>query len=60
MSDEEWALIADLVEPYSSRGQMGRPVKSDRRAVVDAIFGFAEYQDKTTRVIPVVELRRVA
>ena len=23
MSDEEWALIADLVEPYSSRGKMG-------------------------------------
>ncbi len=38
MSDEEWALIADLVEPYSSRGKMGRPVKNDRRAVVDGIF----------------------
>jgi len=38
MSDEEWALIADLVEPYSSRGKMGRPVKNDRRAVVNAIF----------------------
>ena len=24
---------ADLVEPYSSRGKMGRPVKNDRRAV---------------------------
>ena len=38
MTDEEWALIADLVEPYSSRGKMGRPVKNDRRGVVDAIF----------------------
>jgi transposase len=38
LSDEEWALIADLVEPYSSRGKMGRPVKNDRRAVVNAIF----------------------
>lgn len=38
LSDEEWALIADLVEPYSSRGKMGRPVKNDRRDVVNAIF----------------------
>ena len=38
MTDEEWALIADLVEPYSSRGKMGRPVENDRRAVLDAIF----------------------
>ena len=38
MTDEEWALIADLVEPYSSRGKMGRPVKNERRGVVDAIF----------------------
>ena len=38
MSDEEWALVADLVEPYSSRGPMGRPVKNDRRDVVNAIF----------------------
>ena len=38
MTDEEWALIGDLVEPYSSRGKMGRPVKNDRRDVVNAIF----------------------
>ncbi len=38
MTDEEWELIADLVEPYSSRGRMGRPVKSKRRDVVNAIF----------------------
>lgn len=38
MTDEEWALICDLVEPYSSRGPMGRPVKNDRRDVVNAIF----------------------
>lgn len=38
LTDGEWALIADLVEPYSSRGKMGRPPKNDRRAVVDAIF----------------------
>ncbi len=41
MTDEEWALIADLVEPYSSRGKMGWPVKNDRRGVVDAIFAVA-------------------
>src|ERR1035437_6067244 len=38
MTDEEWALICDLVEPYSSRGRMGRPVKNDRRDVLNAIF----------------------
>lgn len=38
MSDEEWELIADLVAPYWSPGKMGRPVKVDRRRVVDAIF----------------------
>jgi len=38
MTDEEWALIGDLVEPYSSRGPMGRPVKNDRRDVVNTIF----------------------
>lgn len=38
LSDEEWALICDLVEPYSSRGKMGRPAHNDRRAVVNAIF----------------------
>jgi transposase len=38
MTDEEWELIADLVAPYWSPGSMGRPVKVDRRRVVDAIF----------------------
>jgi transposase len=38
MSDEEWELIADLVEPASGGGRMGRPVKNERRRIVDAIF----------------------
>ena len=38
MTDEEWALIADLVAPYWSPGKMGRPVTVQRRRVVDAIF----------------------
>ena len=38
MTDEEWKLICDLVAPYWSPGGMGRPVKVDRRRVVDAIF----------------------
>src|SRR5487761_1914463 len=38
MTDEEWALISDLVAPYWTPGGMGRPVKVDRRRVVDAIF----------------------
>lgn len=38
MTDEEWALIADLVEPYSSRGRIGRPATVSRRGIVDAIF----------------------
>jgi transposase len=38
MSDAEWELIADLVAPYWTPGAMGRPVKVDRRRVVDAIF----------------------
>lgn len=41
MTDEEWALIADLVKPYSGGGQMGRPVKNDRRDIVNAIFHVA-------------------
>ena len=31
-------VIADLVSPYWKPGSMGRPVKVDRRRVVDAIF----------------------
>jgi transposase len=38
LTDEEWELICDLVAPYSGGGRMGRPVKNDRRAVVNAIF----------------------
>ena len=38
MSDEEWDLIADLVAAYWTPGSLGRPVKVDRRQVVDAIF----------------------
>ena len=38
LSDEQWNLIADLVEPWSSRGHMGRPSTVDRRRVLDAIF----------------------
>lgn len=38
MTDEEWELIADLVAPYWRPGKMGRPVKVERRRVVDAIF----------------------
>lgn len=38
MSDEEWELIADLFAPYWRPGKMGRPIKNDRRAVVNAIF----------------------
>src|SRR5680860_232913 len=38
MTDEEWELIADLVAPYWKPGGIGRPVKVDRRRVVDAIF----------------------
>lgn len=38
LSDFEWELIADLVAPYWSPGKMGRPIKHDRRDVVNAIF----------------------
>ncbi|MGH9279727.1 MAG: transposase [Acidimicrobiales bacterium] len=38
LSDEDWRLIADLVRPNSGRGRMGRPVKNDRRDVVNAIL----------------------
>jgi transposase len=38
MSDQEWELICDLVAPYWKPGSIGRPVKVDRRRVVDAIF----------------------
>ena len=38
LSDEEWELIADLVQPYSGEGRMGRPVKHDRRDIINAIL----------------------
>ena len=38
MSDDEWALIADLVDPNVRPGDIGRPVTVERRDVVDAIF----------------------
>jgi transposase len=38
LSDEQWLLIADLVAPYWTPGKMGRPIKNDRRDVVNAIF----------------------
>ena len=38
LSDEEWALIEDLVPTYSGPGKLGRPAKHDKRAVVNAIL----------------------
>lgn len=38
LTDEQWVLVADLVEPWSSRGHIGRPSTVDRRRVLDAIF----------------------
>jgi putative transposase len=38
MSDGEWELIADLVAPYWTPGKMGRPIKHDRRDIVNAIL----------------------
>jgi len=38
LTDEEWALIADLVAPYSGQGRIGRPIVNERRAIVNAIF----------------------
>ena len=38
MTDEEWALIEDLFAPYWKPGRMGRPIKHDRRCIVNAIF----------------------
>ncbi len=39
LSDEEWALISDLVtEAPRPRGHIGRPLKHDRRDIVDAIL----------------------
>jgi transposase len=38
LTDEEWALIADLVPTYSGGGRMGRPAKHSKRAIVNAIL----------------------
>lgn len=38
LSDAEWDLIADLLPVYSGGGRMGRPLKHDRRSVVNAIL----------------------
>lgn len=38
LTDAEWDLISDLVQPLWRRGEMGRPATVDRRRVVDAIF----------------------
>jgi putative transposase len=38
LTDEEWELIGDLVAPYSGEGRIGRPIRNDRRAIVNAIF----------------------
>lgn len=38
MSDAEWELIMDLVPVFTGKGKIGRPLKHDRRAIVNAIF----------------------
>lgn len=38
LTDAEWVLIADLVQPWWKPGTMGRPATVDRRRVVDAIL----------------------
>lgn len=38
LSDFEWELIADLLQPYWSPGEMGRPIKHQRRDIANAIF----------------------
>ena len=38
LTDSEWELIADLVQPWWRPGTMGRPATVDRRRVVDAIL----------------------
>jgi putative transposase len=38
LTDDQWALIADLVKPYWYPGSIGRPVKVARRDVVNAIL----------------------
>lgn len=38
LTDEEWALITDLVPSYSGPGQIGRPTKWSNRDIVNAIL----------------------
>jgi len=38
LTDDEWDRISDVVQPHSGDGRMGRPVKNDRRQIVDAIL----------------------
>lgn len=38
LTDEEWALISDLVPSWSGTGQIGRPTKWSKRDIVDAVF----------------------
>jgi transposase len=38
LTDEEWALISDLVPSWSGTGQVGRPTKWSKRDVVNAIL----------------------
>jgi transposase len=38
MSDAEWELISDLVPVFTGNGKIGRPLKHDRRVIVNAIF----------------------
>lgn len=38
LTDEEWELITDLVPVFTGDGKIGRPLKHDRRAIIDAIL----------------------
>ncbi len=37
LSDEEWALIDDLVPDFSGPGKIGRPPVHSKRAIINAI-----------------------
>lgn len=38
LTDQEWALICDLVPTYSGGGRMGRPIVHEKRDIVNAIL----------------------
>lgn len=38
MTDGEWELIADLVPVFTGGGKIGRPLRHDRRVIVNAIL----------------------